>query len=488
MIYIILKRQTNNLVRLIFKKTYFKFSKVSIISILLFLVYPVKATDLSVLQILQLSSYANLTSDLLPGSQTDAEGNTKEVYVANFQPVYLAGFYFLDARLQNMGPDRWMIRGLFKGKGVFITKKYAPDLRYAYVENKKPVGKHWFFTAGRMNPMNLLPVQRLDGANIGYTPDENKGWLFGLIGGMVPLETAGYRGYYYAPYRAGAYTEYSNKSSDHFKVQYNAGLGGTDVFHQGQIETTKKYSLFNRDSFIRGGIMFTVPYMTFDYALAENSFHASSKTIHTIGYLKSETLFLWLNQPVKENFQQAFYRFGFTSADDAWMLNFRGGYTYSLEKHGYLFQAQIMRRKIFESKNGLAGLDLTVQQKGFYNQYSGRLNFGLFPIWVLNLNVYAGYEFFRYRGIPNDGLLYGLTVQGETVGNFSMELNVDFRTVIDMNTEITGSFMLVHMLNTHIGKKEDSSINPDADMPSEKDDENTNKEDEQSKDSPKEKG
>ena len=423
----------------------------------------VRAADLNILQILQFSAYADITD--LPG----------EVVTMNLQPVYLVGYYFLDARMQNIGPDQWMFRGLFKAKGIFITRKYTPDLRYGYVENKKPVGNHWYFSAGRINPMNLLPIQRLDGANVAFTPDPDKGWRLGVIGGIVPVETSGYRGYYYAPYRAGAYTEYTNKNSDHFKVQYNAGFGaGQSVFHQGQFEGTKKYSIFNRDAFIRGGLMYTLPYKTVDYALAENSIYTSTKIVHTLGYMKSETLFFWLNQYIKEDYQQAFYRFSFTSADDAWILNLRAGFIYSLEKPGYLAQAQIMRRKIFEKKNGLVGLDLIAQQKGVYNQYSARANFGLFPLWVLNLNASAGYEYFQYRSVVNNGLLYGLNIQGELIGNFSYEFSVDFRTILNKNTDISGAFSLVHLFNTHIGKREDENMAPGTEKRIEKEENNSN--------------
>ncbi|MDH4262270.1 MAG: hypothetical protein OEV78_04405 [Spirochaetia bacterium] len=423
---------------------------------LLFSSLSIQATDLNVLQILQFSSYNDLSDASIPGSET---------VTPNFQPVYMVGYYFNDARLQNIGNDQWMFRGLFKAKGIFLTKKYAPDLRYLYVENKKPAFNHWYVSAGRMNPMNLLPIQRLDGGSVSYTPDPDKGWLFGLIGGAVPVETSGYRGYFYAPYRAGAYTEYTNKNSDHFKVQYNLGSDlKKSVFHQGQLEATKKYSLFTLDSFVRAGAMFTFPYKTLDYALAENSIYTSSKTIHTIGYMKSETLFLWQSSYIREDYQQAFYRFGYTSTDDAWLLNLRGGYTYSLQKPGYIAQAQLIRRKLFPNHSGLIGFDLIAQQKGVYNQLSPKINFGVYPLWVLNLNVYAGYEYMNYRAVTNHGLLYGLSVQGELIGNFSYELNLDFRTIFNANSDLNGSFNLVHLFGTHIGKKESENM-PESTIP-----------------------
>jgi hypothetical protein len=425
----------------------------------------VRAADLNIMQILQFSSYFDFSTADVPGAET---------IVTNFQPVYYVGSYFLDARLQNIGLDQWMFRGLFKANGVFLTNKYTPDFRYAYVENKKPVGNHWYISAGRINPMNLLPIQRLDGANVAYTPDPDKGWRFGLIGGMVPAETSGYRGLYYAPDRAGAYTEYSNKNSDHFKVQYNAGFGvGNNFFHQGQLEATKKYSIFDRDSFIRGGLMYTFPYNTIDYALAENSIYTSTKTIHTVGYLKSETLFLWQNQFIREDYQQAFYRFAYKSINDEWLFSFRGAYTYSLEKPGYSIQAQVMRNKLFEKGNGLLGLDLSAQQKGFYNQMSARANFGIMPLWVFNFNVNAGYEYLIYRTVVNDALLYGLNLQGELEGNLSYEFGVDLRTLfLNYNTDINASFILVHLFNTHLGKNENEVDTSESDKPLEKEENN----------------
>lgn len=405
-----------------------------------------EAADFNLLSILQFSSYNDISTLNIPLS---------DVVQTNFQPVYLVGYAILDARFQNIGIDQWMFRGLIKGKGIFLTNRYIPDVRYAYVENKKPAGKHWFFSAGLINPMNLLPVQRLAGANIAYTPDAEKGWRFGLIGGMVPDETSGYRSLYYSPFRVGAYTDYTSKSADHFKVQYNAGFGaGKDIFHQGQLEVIKKYLIFKKDAYIRGGIMFTFPYKTIDYALAENSIFTGTKTIHTIGYLKSETLFLISNSYDKEKYQQAFYKFTYTSTNDEWLFNLRGGYTYSMSVHGYIAQAQLMRRKLLAKKNGLFSVDLLAQKKGVYDQIYGRFNFGLVPIWVINLNVFTGYEYFRYKSVNNNAILYGVNLQGEFAGNFSFELSLDFRTIITKNTDFNAAFTLVHMLNTHIGKKE----------------------------------
>jgi len=439
--------------------------KVCLIGCFLFGSVSLRAADLNILQIMQLSSYLDLTAGIRPGAEKVSFG---------FQPVYLVGYYFLDARLQNIGDDQWMFRGLFKGKGIFITKRYLADLRYGYVENKKPMLNHWYISAGRINPMNLLPVQRLDGANVAFTPDPDKGWLFGVVGGMVPVETSGYRDYYYAPWRAGAYTEYSNKNADHFKVQYNAGFGaGRAIFHQGQLEATKKYSLFNRDSFVRAGLMYTLPYKTFDYALLENSFYMSSKIIHTLGYMKSETLFFWLNQYIKEDYQQGFYRLSLKSDDDAWLFNLRGGYTYSLQKAGYIGQLQIMRRKIFEKGNGEAGIDLLGQQKGVYSQMSARLNFGMTPLWVFNFNVYAGYEYFVYRSVTNNGILYGLNLQGELIGNFNYEFSLESRTLLttDTNTDVNASFILTHLFNSHLGKRDDEERTPGQENMFEKNDE-----------------
>ncbi|MDH4199622.1 MAG: hypothetical protein OEV66_04500 [Spirochaetia bacterium] len=413
----------------------------------------IRATDFSLLQILQFSNYSDLSSSNVTG-----------VSIVDFRSVYVAGYYFLDARLQNMGTDQWALRGLFDMRAVFQTNRYIPDIRYVYAENKKPVGDHWLFSAGRINPSSMIPVQRLDGANVAYTPNKDQGWKFGLVGGMVPVETSGYRNYYYAPYRAGAYAEYNNKQADYLKVQYNLGLGagvGADIFHQAEFQGAKKYSLFERDSFIRGGILFTYPYKTFDYAYAENSLFSSSKVSHTLGYLKSETLFLWQNNYVKEDFQQAYYRLSLTSAEDTWLINFRGGYTYSMQKNGYIVQAQFMRRKLFDKLNGFAGVDAIVQQKGVYDQISPRINAGLTLFKYVNFNVFLGYEYYKYRAFLTNAILYGFNVQGEFAGNFSYEGGAEIRTLIASNTEIYANVSLIHLFNTHLGKTdEDNGIKP----------------------------
>jgi hypothetical protein len=428
--------------------------------ILIILPMGLKAADLSILQILQFSNYNDISTLSIPES---------EIVENDFQPVYFLGYYFLDTRFQNIGNDNWLFRGLFKMKALFTNDRYEPDFRYAYVENKKPIGGHWFVSAGRLSTFNFIPIQRLDGANIAFTPDADKGWVFGLIGGMVPEETSGYRDLYLynAPYRAGAYVDYKNKNSDQFKVQYNAGFDAdTDTFHQLMGQFAKKYKVFKLDSVIRGGILYTIPYDTFDYVFAENSLYTSPKFIHALGYLKSETIFLFEDSFLREDFQQAFYRMSYTSNNDAWRLNARGGYTYSMEDHGYIAQLQVMRRKFFEKENGQFGLDILAQRKGIYDQYLARTNFGIFPLGYINLGLYMGFEYFKYRSTENNALVYGLTAGGEFLGGFSWDLTLDLRSIIDENTELYAGFNLVHVFRTPLGKKTKdentpSSLKPD---------------------------
>lgn len=418
--------------------------KLVILIAFFFMQTALKAANFTLFQLMQTANYTDINL-----------AKTRKGDIVDFQPVYLTGYYFADARFQNIGKEQWVFRGLFNATGSFLNSKYKPDLRYAYVENKKPLADHWFLSGGLINPSNLVPVQRLLGGHVAFTPNPDKNWLFGIIGGMVPAERSGFRDYYYAPYRIGAYAEYNNKNADHWKLQYNAGIGaGTTLFHQGQMEVTKKYSIFSRDSFIRGGIVFTYPYNTFDYLFAENSFYQSQKIIHSIGYLKSETLFLWSNSYLKQDFQQAFYRLGFRSNDSTVLLNIRGGYTYSLGIHGYIFQGQIMKRSLFKPNIGMLGFDALVQKKGVYSQITSKVTLGTSPGRIMNLNFYIGYDYFMFRKNALSAVLFGVNVQQEFKGNLSYEVTIDTRLTFNSNLDLNIMGSLMHLLNLHIGKKE----------------------------------
>ena len=437
--------------------------RILLIVLTLWVLQPLSAADLRVIQLLNFSTYYDFDSNGSPLAE-------QQQIIA--QPIYLNGFYYIDARLQNMLDEAWMVRAAAKGKGVFSLNDYSADLRLAYVENRKPLGKHWLFNLGLIRSPFMLPVQRLLGGSVAYSFDEEGRAIIGVVGGMIPTEPVGYRDYYYPIYRAGAFLELNSEKHDMLKIQYNYGFEeNKDSIHQALVQGYLAFPLFSTKSYARTGLMVTYPetvnpLLTIDYAFLELGMSINPSFTHSLAYIKNEVVYyLSPTEYFVEDFQEAYYRIYSNNPESKVKFNLSGGYSFSMGNHGYVAQANLFLKDVIVKK-WIWFNDLTARNRGVYHQVSARTGLQMIRLApILDVNVYAGYEYFLYRDYSSNGIVYGLGAQVDIPGNFTFNLDLDMRSVFNGNTEVYANVNLVHFLGARFEKEEpengsDSGVTP----------------------------
>jgi len=397
---------------------------------------------------------------------TDDSSTSSVTYVQTF-PLHVVGYYFLDTRLQNLGKNEWMTRLNAYARGELLHSAVTPDIRNLYIENRKPVGGHWFFSAGRMRSPFLNPMYRLDGGLVGFKPSETSPLLLGIFGGMRPYEESGFIDYRYKPFIAGAFAELKGKKQDQLRLMYNTGFDETgfgansEVDHQVQLQGIKAYRIFKKDWFLRVGALFQTPKNIFDYAYVENTVYTDPSTAHSISYMRSEAIFL-IGKRFREErvlFQEAVYRLHSSPARSLWKFALNGGYSYSQEHHGYVVQTRVQRKQTF-MKKGTMWVDAAARERGYYRQIYGKLGYGIYPLGFLNLDVAIGYEDVLYRIYTSNAILAEVNLESSIGTSLDFSLNAEFRILTTKNTETYLTATLIHYMGWKLGPKKNNDEIP----------------------------
>jgi len=407
-----------------------------IISTFILATLPLGAAQLNVNQMFSSSTYVDV-------------GDTESHYIV---PLNVFSFYHLDLRLQEVGEEKWQMRSTFRQDLLFTGNNvFKPILRQFYVENKDPLFNHFYVTAGRMLSFNMLPVHQFDGAMLSYTPSKNSPFKTGLFAGREPKQNVGYRDREYLPYHTGAFVEYRAKKGE-IKTQYDGSFNRVGSFsHNALVQGGLRYNLFKAENFLRAGASYTAPQNLINYAFIENTIKPGKTSTHSIGYMQSETNFVLADSIEKVKYQKAFYTIYFTSLDKLWKINATGGYIYSMETHGYTGKAQVMRNSLF-LPTGAAGATALIEKNGQYRVASGRLSYGLYPLKIINLEVFGGFENYQYRQFLTNGIVYGVNIEGGLPGNISLSGELEGRVLLGGNHELSGQFLVTHFFRMKIGR------------------------------------
>ncbi len=430
--------------------------------ILLMVTSPLAAYSVRVGQSLLFSAYDETSGLSNPFAQEES---------ANYLgPLYTVGYYFLNTRVQELGENDWALRGNFKvkmnslnGSPPANTDLYEPEVRNLYLENQDPLGGHFYFSAGRMRSPFMLPVLRLDGAMAAFTPNEKENLLIGVIGGQVPLEDTGYRDYYYPPYRAGGFLEARLFSSNTVKMQYNSGFdeSGADMIHQGLWQSVHDYSIAGKKSYLRTGLLFTMPDNVFDYAFVENGFVWSQNQTHSLSFLRNETLYrLSPTEVYKEEFQEVYYRLYYKTENDKWRINAGGGYSGALSHNGYVAEAKLVYNSMF-LKNDSAFADARSRDRGETKSTAFTVGYGVFPLYFVNLQAYAGYEKFTLHTIETPIRIVGIDFESSIKNLLYFQFEFEGRSFADSGTEVTATGILSYYFRYRSKEKEQAITGTD---------------------------
>lgn len=430
---------------------------------LLIVAQPAFGYSVRVGQSLLLSGYDE-TTGFNPFAQE--EGSSPDSYLG---PIYTMAFYFLDARVQELGKSEWSVRSNTRVKrkqlsGAPLTQGdlYEAELRNLFVENHEPVGGHWFFSAGRMRSPFMLPVQRLDGLMAAYTPSDKKDMLLGVIGGMVPLEITGYRDYYYPAYRAGAFLESKVFDQGKIKLQYNAGFddGGADPIHQALFQGQQNYRLFDRKAYIRTGFLFTMPNNIIDYGFIENGINWKEGQTHSLSLLRSETLYrLSETETHIEEFQEIYYRLYYKTEGNKIQVNAGGGYSGNLSHNGYVGEVKVSINDIFLKRDNIS-LDFRVRDRGLTNSLMLTAGYGIFQFYILDFQLFAGYEKFQLRDQVTPVSTVGLSLESTIASEVYFQMEFESRNfqVGGVGNEVTLTGIFSYYFRYRSKEKADEPI------------------------------
>ena len=373
--------------------------------------------------------------------------------------IYQMGYFFSDASLRGMGQDQWQVRARAREIGNLKNGNNRADVRHVFIENKSPIADHLYVSAGRMFSPFFLPMQRMDGGVLRFTPTKRSPWQIGLEGGQIPAESSAFLTQNLPRNHAGSFLTFDDEKGNNFKVHYDTGFEyGKTQIHKGELTGGKNFKFDDWSWFTRGAIQFTMPYSVLDYAQAETGVTFSETQTHSLSAMNAETLFV-LSQSQTELQKFSEYRYNYTWHDPNSQLRvmFSLGPSVSAGSLGYMGMGRLMFRRPFLAFDRIE-TNLTSRQRNIYRQNQAIIAYSINPWSFLGFRIYAGGELVTFRDINTSNLQYGLALSGDGFDTLNYNVSLEIRHYLFGMMEVRVEASLFHVLDVSFGKNQSSDV------------------------------